>query len=176
MLMAPDEGKAIMAHREPGSVLHAYTALTKPADWFAALDFTSADAKRLVANEFEGWAPELVALVTDSEHPPVHRPIYELPRNTRWAATPGLTLVGDAAHLMAPSGDGANLALFDGARLGEAITQNPDSLESALQAYEAEMFERNEATRTEAEEMLKVIFGPGAAQAMKEFFSQASLV
>lgn len=175
MLMAPDEGKAIMAHREPGSVLHAYTALTKPVDWFAALDFKSAESKRLVAHELEGWAPELVALVTDSEQPPVHRPIYELPRKTRWAATPGLTLVGDAAHLMAPSGDGANLALFDGARLGEALAQNPESLESALQAYETEMFERNEAARAEAEEMLKVLFGPGAAQAMQAFFSQASV-
>ncbi|MDM0044440.1 FAD-dependent monooxygenase [Variovorax dokdonensis] len=175
MLIAPDEGKAIMAHREPDAVLHAYTALTKSAGWFAALDFASAEAKRLVAKDFEDWAPELVGLVTDSEQPPIHRPIYELPRNTRWAATPGVTLVGDAAHLMAPSGDGANLALFDGARLGEAIAQNPASLESGLQAYEIEMFGRNEAARTEAEEMLKVLFGPGAAQAMQEFFSKASV-
>lgn len=176
MLIAPDKGKAIMAHREPGAVLHAYTALTKSADWFATLNFASAQAKRLVAKEFEDWAPELVGLVTDSEQPPIHRPIYELPRNTRWAVTPGVTLVGDAAHLMAPSGDGANLALFDGARLGEDIALNPASLEFALRAYEGEMFERNEAARTEAEEMLKVLFGPGAARAMQDFFSLASVV
>jgi 2-polyprenyl-6-methoxyphenol hydroxylase-like FAD-dependent oxidoreductase len=173
MLIAPDEGKAVMAHREPGAVLHAYTALAKPADWFAALDFASAEAKRVVAGEFVDWAPELVGLVTDSEQPAIHRPIYELPRSTRWAASPGVTLVGDAAHLMAPSGDGANLALFDGSRLGEAIALNPASLESALRAYEGEMFERNEAARTEAEQMLKVLFGPGAARAIQEFFSQA---
>ncbi|WP_290871495.1 NAD(P)/FAD-dependent oxidoreductase [Aquabacterium sp.] len=174
MLIAPDEGKAIMAHREPGAVLHAYIAITQSADWFAALDFASAEAKQQVAKAFEDWAPELVGLITDAEHPLIHRPIFELPRHTRWAANPGVTLVGDAAHLMAPSGDGANLALLDGAQLGQAIARHPENLAAGLQAYEAEMFERNEAARTEAEAMLKVLFGPGAARAMQGFFSQGS--
>ncbi|NUR85051.1 MAG: FAD-dependent monooxygenase, partial [Nonomuraea sp.] len=32
-------GKGIQAHRESGGTLHTYVALTRPRDWFAAVDF-----------------------------------------------------------------------------------------------------------------------------------------
>ena len=37
-------GKGIPAHRESGGTLHTYVALTKPQEWFAAIDFTDAAA------------------------------------------------------------------------------------------------------------------------------------
>ena len=61
-------GKGIQAHREAGGVLHTYVALTRPEEWFDSIDFTDADAaKARVAAEFDGWAPELTALITDGE-------------------------------------------------------------------------------------------------------------
>ena len=137
-------GKGIVAHREAGGVLHTYVELNRPAEWIADIDFTDAAAATArVAAEFDGWAPELTALITDGETAPVPRMIHALPDAHRWDRVPGVTLLGDAAHLMPPSGEGANLAMFDGAELGTAIAAHPDDIEAALAAYEEAMFPRS---------------------------------
>lgn len=75
LLIAPSPGKEIFAHRENGDTLHTYVALTRPQDWFAAIDFTDAAAATArIAREFDGWAPELTTLITDGDTAPVLRP------------------------------------------------------------------------------------------------------
>ncbi|GGR90093.1 oxidoreductase [Streptomyces nojiriensis] len=144
MLMAPSPGREIFAHRESGDTLHTYVALTRPQDWFAAIDFADAAAATArIAREFEGWAPELTALITDGDTAPVLRPQYALPTGHRWDRVPGVTLLGDAAHLTPPNGEGANLAMYDGAELGKALAAHPDDVEAALGEYEQAMFPRS---------------------------------
>lgn len=143
----------LAAHRESGATLHMYAMLTEPQSWFAEIDFTDvAAATQRIAQEFEGWAPELTALITDSDTPPVVRPHHTLPVGHRWDRVPGVTLVGDAAHLIPPNGEGANLAMLDGAELGEALAAHPGDVEAALEAYERVMFPRSaEVGAAEAE-------------------------
>jgi 2-polyprenyl-6-methoxyphenol hydroxylase-like FAD-dependent oxidoreductase len=127
-----------------------------------------------VAREFDGWAPELTALITDGETDPVARPLHALPVEHRWGRLPGVTLVGDAAHLMIPSGEGANLAMYDGAELGKAIAANPGDVEAALFAYEKDLFPRSAAEAAEAERILEVCLGPNAPQSLLDFFTSHS--
>ncbi|MER5532644.1 FAD-dependent oxidoreductase [Streptomyces mirabilis] len=156
-LFALAQGKGIQAHRENGGTLHTYVSLNKPQDWFAGIDFTdSAMATARIAEEFDGWAPELTALITDGETAPVPRPIHSLPIGHRWDRVPGVTLLGDAAHLMSPSGEGANLAMYDGAELGKAIAAQPDDVEAALSEYEQVLFPRSAAAATEAAEIFRL--------------------
>ncbi|MFK4071805.1 FAD-dependent oxidoreductase [Streptomyces sp. NPDC029674] len=144
MALTPD--RELFAHRERGDTLHAYVGLSEPQDWFAAIDFDdAAGATARIAREFDDWAPELTALITDSDIPPVLRPLYALPTGHRWDRVPGVTLLGDAAHLAAPNGEGANLAMLDGAELGEALAAHPGDIEAALTAYEQAMFPRSAA-------------------------------
>jgi 2-polyprenyl-6-methoxyphenol hydroxylase-like FAD-dependent oxidoreductase len=165
-------GKGIVAHREAGNILHTYVELTRPAEWIAGIDFTDAAAATArVAAEFDGWAPALTALITDGETAPVPRMIYTLPDRHRWDRVPGVTLLGDAAHLMPPSGDGANLAMFDGAELGRAIAAHPDDTEAALAAYEAAMFPRSEAFAADAHEILELCLGERAPFGLVEFLT-----
>ncbi len=96
-----------------------------------------------IAQEFDGWAPELTALITDADLPPLLRPIFALPLGHKWDRVPGVPLLGDAAHLLAPNGEGANSAMYDGAELGKAIAAHPDGIEAALNQYEEAMFPRS---------------------------------
>ncbi|KUL20637.1 FAD-dependent oxidoreductase [Streptomyces regalis] len=138
--------RQIVGHREKDGTLHAYVMLSEPLDWFAGIDFADAAAATArIAREFAGWAPELTALITDSDTAPVLRPLYTLPVGHRWDRVPGVTLVGDAAHLMPPNGEGANLAMLDGAELGEALAAHPDDVEAALAEYEQALFPRSAA-------------------------------
>jgi len=164
---APAQGKAILAHRESGDTLHTYVALAKSQDWFAAIDFTDAiSAAKRIAQEFDGWASELTALIIDSDTAPVLRPFYALPIGHRWDRLPGATLLGDAAHLSAPNGEGANLAMYDGAELGEAIAAHPDNLETALTEYEQAMFLRSTEVATEGAKVYELLSGDDTANSM----------
>ena len=175
-LFALASGKGILAHREPGGVLHTYVALTKPVAWAAGIDFTDrAAALATVAAEFDGWAPALTSLITHSATDPVPRPIHTLPVAHQWARVPGVTLVGDAAHLMVPSGEGANLAMFDGAELARAIVDHPGDIEAALAAYEAALFPRSATAAAEAVDVFDTCFGPAAPQSLVDMFTGAGV-
>ncbi|OIJ99350.1 FAD-dependent oxidoreductase [Streptomyces sp. MUSC 14] len=143
-MIVPTPDRDIFAHREKDDTLHAYLGLSEPQDWFAAIDFTdTAAASARIAAEFAGWAPELTALITEADTAPVLRPLYALPTGHRWERVPGVTLLGDAAHLAPPNGEGANLAMLDGAELGKALAAHPDDVEGALTEYERALFPRS---------------------------------
>ncbi|MDQ0785068.1 NAD(P)/FAD-dependent oxidoreductase [Streptomyces sp. B3I8] len=167
-------GKGITAHREPGGVLHTYVQLLKGREWIDGIDFTDAAAATArIAEEFEGWAPALTALLTDAETAPVPRVLHTLPNEHRWERRPGVTVLGDAAHLMPPSGEGANAAMFDGAELGKALAAHPDDTENALAAYEAALVPRSAAHAAEAAALLPLMLGDDAPHGLVGMFTAA---
>jgi 2-polyprenyl-6-methoxyphenol hydroxylase-like FAD-dependent oxidoreductase len=163
-LFALAPGRGLLAHRERGGTLHAYAQLKVPEKSLActaAADGAAVSAR--VAAEFDGWAPELTALITDSDTAPVARPLYTLPGGHRRDRVPGVTLLGDAAHLAPPNGERANLAILDGAELGRAIAAHPDDVEVALDEYEQAMFPRA-AEAAGAEDTYDLILGGEAPE------------
>lgn len=87
-----------------------------------------------------------------------------------WQRTPGVTLLGDAAHLMAPSGEGANLAMYDAAELGKLIVEYPNDIELALENYEQALFKRSAAEAEESHELLDLCLGQDAPYGLIALF------
>jgi 2-polyprenyl-6-methoxyphenol hydroxylase-like FAD-dependent oxidoreductase len=77
-----------------------------------------------------------------------------------------LTLIGDAAHVMSPfAGEGANIAVLDGAKLAEAISDvldhdpTDDRLDKSIESFEQKMFERANAAAAESDRNMRQLLG-----------------
>jgi 2-polyprenyl-6-methoxyphenol hydroxylase-like FAD-dependent oxidoreductase len=157
------ERKALIAHRDANAHLGVYAALRAPEDWIekGGLDLSSPDAtKTSLAAHFHGWSEKLLALIYQSGPTMRPRAIHALPIGHRWQNRPGVTLLGDAAHLMSPfGGDGANLAMQDGAELARALEQ--EDWNTAVRIYEDAMFARAESAAAGASEAIDQVFSEG---------------
>ncbi|MFF5563098.1 FAD-dependent oxidoreductase [Streptomyces sp. NPDC012623] len=175
VLFALGAGKGFLAHRESDGCLHTYATLEVPENWVTTIDFSdTATAKEAVLALFPDWDPSLRALVADADGALVPRAIHALPVGHRWERVPGVTLLGDAAHLMSPfAGEGANLAMIDAADLGLALAASPDGTEGALAAYERGMFPRAEAAAADSAAGLALCFADDAPRGLLEMFASA---
>lgn len=169
-LMALSEGKGIIVHRYRDGSVRGYAAITRPESWFAQAATDPARTRTHIAAAFEGWASSLVAFVEASDVDPVARPIHALPVHHRWEGRSGVTLLGDAAHLMAASGEGANLAMLDGAELAAAIVAAPTDPATALHRYEAAMFARSGEVASRSAHNLDQLFGRDAPRSAVDLF------
>jgi 2-polyprenyl-6-methoxyphenol hydroxylase-like FAD-dependent oxidoreductase len=173
MMFALADGRGFLTHAEGDGSVHAYAAFSVPADWLGAVDFGDTDAaKAALLAHFEGWDDRLRALIADADGPLVPRAIHALPIGHAWKRVPGVTLLGDAAHLMSPfAGEGANLAMLDGAELASAVVAHPGDTEAALTAYESALFPRSERSAAESADNLALCFGPGMPQALVDLMA-----
>ncbi|MEV0536005.1 NAD(P)/FAD-dependent oxidoreductase [Kitasatospora sp. NPDC050463] len=164
--------RGFLAHRETDGSLHVYIALKSDEGWLETVDFTDLPAaKAAVLAHFEGWDEALRVLIADADTMTPRR-IHALPVGHRWNRVPGVTLLGDAAHVMSPfAGEGANLAMFDGAELASAIAAHPGDAEAALNAYEEALFPRSEASAADSAQSLDAMFGPQGLEQMTAFFT-----
>ena len=149
----------LVAQRNSGGHVKVDAQFRAPLDWHtnldrhmglngtrldAGLDLADVEAVRssLLAL-FDGWAAPVLDLLRHGTAF-VHRPLYVLPVSHTWAHVPGVTLLGDAAHLMPPLGVGANLAMLEGAELAESVAAapGPGDLDEAVRAFEEQMWAR----------------------------------
>ncbi|MFS8104650.1 FAD-dependent monooxygenase [Lentzea alba] len=128
-MVADHEGLMLWSQRSSGDHIRAYACMRAREDW--------RPSNSELLHLYEDWHPSLQAFLAGDL---VHRPLYALPVPHTWENTPGVTLLGDAAHLMPPLGVGANLAMEDAAELALAITEH--GVRDGVRAYESVMLPR----------------------------------
>lgn len=180
-------GRAVIVQRNSNNVVRGYIAFRAEAEWAtqAGVDLAARDAVRaFLLQEFSGWSAAMRPLLTDNDSDYVPRSFWALPAPLTWSHRPGVTLCGDAAHLMAPfGGHGTNLALLDGAELAHAIAKE-GTIDKAITRYETTMFPRSGRLATASNNGLRGFFAttaPGAphlppdhAQEHKNYVTRAA--
>jgi 2-polyprenyl-6-methoxyphenol hydroxylase-like FAD-dependent oxidoreductase len=173
MMFALRGETGMLGHRETDGSLHVYLGFRVPEDWAGTIDFTDTPAaRRAVLDRLDGWDDALRGLIAEADTPLTARRINALPAGHAWPRVPGVTLLGDAAHLMSPfAGEGANLAMYDGAQLALAIAGHPGDTEAALAAYEAGLFPRSGQAARESAQSLEVIFRADSPRGLLDMFA-----
>jgi len=166
-MMALDNNLGFVAQRNSGGHIRVYVGMRTPQDWHrqAGVDLTDPAAVRdALLHRFADWSPALRGFITDTDTGYTNRPLFALPVPHTWEPTPGVTLLGDAAHLMSPfSGMGANLAMRDGADLAQALTEHATAYD-ALTAYEKILIPRSVEAAEGAAEGIDGAFAPDSAE------------
>lgn len=140
------DGRCILIQRQGSGDFRLIAAAHKPEDWGADTADVPERIKQLLLREYADFAPELRQLIEVAEADYRHWPLYMLPVGLWWRHRPGVTMMGDAAHLMTPfAGEGVNNAMVDAMNLAHLIIEHgDDELDKAVQMYEEEMFRRIE--------------------------------
>jgi len=105
--------------------------------------------------KFKGWDERLLKFIDAADAEPWVSGLYMLPVGFKWVNRPGVTLIGDAAHVMTPyAGEGVNLALTDAMRLADAIIATAKSGKKGNLAGEVKKFERDMFVRAKKVQQL----------------------
>ncbi|KAK7906376.1 hypothetical protein PG985_016382 [Apiospora marii] len=183
-LFAYSDGKVLMGQQLGSGDLYISMWGVKPEGWMdpkvAGYDVADpAAVKRALLHEFRSWAPELRELIASFDEARVWpRSLVMLPTGIKWDSRPGVTVLGDAAHVMCPFvGLGVNAAMGDAMGLADEIARAvrggaataAELSAAALGKYEAGMLERAHAAQHFTEDIMKLmLFTPGAPGAVIE--------
>ncbi|MFG2076482.1 FAD-dependent oxidoreductase [Nonomuraea maritima] len=160
--------RGLVAQRNSGGHVKVYVQVRVPPEWHTEVDPADVAAVRSqVLGLFDGWSAPVLDLLRLGDAF-AYRPLYVLPVSHTWDHVPGVTLLGDAAHLMPPLGVGANLAMLEGAELAESVAA-ADDLDEAVRAFEERMWARARGWAEMTAAGLERLVSPDPAQALALF-------
>ena len=163
-----DGHKTNLQQMGDGSIVVYLNFRTDDEDWYKNAERCGFDAFDLEASKaaalerFRDWHPIIREAISRTQGRTVPRSLYMLPVGFSFAHRAGLTVVGDAAHLMTPfAGEGVNVGMEDARRLAGAVAAaggDLGKLDSGVAAFEKDMFSRAGEFAALTETMLQAWF------------------
>jgi 2-polyprenyl-6-methoxyphenol hydroxylase-like FAD-dependent oxidoreductase len=146
-VMGLGQHRGLLAQRNGDGSIRVYVARRLSEHWLHdnGLDPRDpASTRRELLSWFSGWAPKLTELLSHSDDQFLPWPLYVLRMSDPWTTREGLTMIGDAAHIMPPFlGAGANMAMLDAVELSDTLTSTRSTdLTVALATFERHMLDR----------------------------------
>lgn len=174
-LMPFGNAKNLLMGQKGDGEIGFYASFKTAGNWASGNDLDYSDKAEML-NWFKTayceWSDVWYELFENVATPFVPRPVYCAPLDQTWAALPNLTMLGDAAHVMAPfAGEGANAAMLDALELSENLTTDKyDTLQQAISQYEANMRRRAATAAKESLENGELMHSEDALEKMLTFF------
>jgi len=170
-LFALGDHRGIIAQLNGDGRIRVYLSFRVEKEWLDHSGITfdqPQQAKQQLLAYFKDWSTELQQYIRSADGEILPRRIYMLPVGLVWESRTGVTLIGDAAHLMSPfAGEGVNMALRDAMELALSITRRED-MDKAVQEYEHTMYAYSAVLARESDNNLKLCFDDCAAERLYE--------
>ncbi|KAH8906858.1 tetracycline resistance protein from transposon [Coniochaeta sp. PMI_546] len=176
-VFAFDEGKEIVVQQMGDESLTLYASTRKEdTDWAdkCGFDPTDLDATKAYLlgeqSPFADWCETFRDAIRLSDGRCTARSLYMLPVGYKWTHRRGVTVLGDAAHVMTYfAGEGVNVAMKDAMVLAEQIAEAvkkpgdmAERLDEAVRRFELEMWPRSEKVAKLSNDLMKLwMFTPG---------------
>ncbi|KAK0228673.1 hypothetical protein IW262DRAFT_1352226 [Armillaria fumosa] len=181
--MCLSDEKGCFAQRQGDGSIRNYAMLRAPESWIddCGIDFSNPQTTKaeMIERYFDDWSEankDLIRLA-DEDHI-IARKLMMLPPDHRWTSRPGVTLMGDAAHVMTPfAGEGVNNAMVDALELAEKVVaalrdgsagNTQDNLAKAVKEYEEGMFARIHGVAQDTLHSMGVLFSKDAPLGFKK--------
>ncbi|SDF65696.1 2-polyprenyl-6-methoxyphenol hydroxylase [Pedobacter terrae] len=162
-LMAMGQEKMLTVQPRGDGGLTFYAASMYPENWekTSGINFNNPEeVYAYLIHFYNGWHPAFHKLFKACSHF-TYRPLNYHPLKLRWQTRSNIIILGDAAHLMPPNGEGVNLAMMDALDLSNCLTSGAyQNIEAALAAYEEMMFARTYPISEETVEGIKDFASP----------------
>ncbi|KAJ5281837.1 hypothetical protein N7478_007209 [Penicillium angulare] len=191
MMMAMGPNKSLALQQMADGTYRMYFGIIVPENFYqhhhgSAAEKSEAVRQLMLSSDkfYANWAPSFKTLALNAEGPfrawSLH---YFRPEEIGWERhlAPGVTLLGDAAHLSTPFvGEGVNCAMYDALMLSERLKEvcgknsdivsaGKERLEEALFLYEKEMFGRGRDLIRRSAESEGVLFSENAVEKVLGF-------